>query len=213
LKDNFVTITKLFPLPFAMHKSTGAPLQPSAITTLNAMQTTLLGEDSSNYEPTSSGQDKRMNPSLTEGFIDFLTSDNTDTPVGAITCKTLDMPRAPERHMLTVLLQVSQEIASLMQRAKGQLSKKQLINLWQSMPNIHKQLNNIKHYACGKHVKPKKEASERVYSKLVKCLAMHKEIEDSLDDGSEEFSTMEVVPRIYNTGNNVLYGVVCFILI
>jgi hypothetical protein len=57
------------------------------------------------------------------------------------------------------------------------------------------------------------EAAEWVYSKLVKCLTMHKEIEDSLDDRYEEFSTVEVVPRIYNTGNNVTYGVVCFILI
>jgi hypothetical protein len=69
------------------------------------------------------------------------------------------MPQAPERHMLTVLLQVSQEIVSLLQRAKGQLSKKQLVNLQQSLPNTCKQLNNIKHYMYGKHVKLKKEAT------------------------------------------------------
>jgi hypothetical protein len=119
LKDNFVTIAKLSPLPFAMHKPTRAPLQPSAITALDAMQTALLGEDLSDYEPTSSGQDERMNPSLTESFIDLLTSDNIDAPGGAITCKILDMPRAPERHTLTALSQVSQEIASLTQRAKS----------------------------------------------------------------------------------------------
>jgi hypothetical protein len=122
------------------------------------------------------------------------------------------MPQALERHALTVLLQMSQ-IASLTQRAKGQLSKKQLVNLQQSMPNICKHLNNIKHYVCRKHVKPKKEAAKQAYSILVKCLAVLKEIEDSSDNGSEEFSTMEVEPRIYNTGNNVMYGVVCFILI
>jgi hypothetical protein len=66
---------------------------------------------------------------------------------------------------------------------------------------------------CEKHVKPKKEATGQAYSKLVKCLAIHKEIEDSSDDGYEECSTVEAVPRVYNTGNSVLYGVVYFILI
>jgi uncharacterized membrane protein len=212
-KDNFIAIAKLSPFPFAMHKSTGAPSQPSAITASDAVRTALLGEDSGDYEPMSLGRDDRMNPSLTEVFVDLLTSDNTDAPGGAITRETLDMPRAPERHALAALSQVSQEIASLTQRAKGQLSKKQLVDLRQSMPNIRKQLNNIKHYARGKHVKPKKEAAERAYSKLVKCLAMHKEIEESSDDGYEERSTVEAVPSVYNTGNSVSYGVVCCILI
>jgi hypothetical protein len=128
-KDNFVTIAKLSPFPFAMQKLTGALLQPSAITASDAVQTALLGEDLGDYEAMSLGQDDRMNPSLTEVFVNLLTSDNTAAPGGAITCKTLDMPRAPERHALTALSQVSQEIASLMQRAKGQLSKKQLVNL------------------------------------------------------------------------------------
>jgi hypothetical protein len=180
-----------------MSNCTRATLQPPAVNASDTLQVAFLREEAKYYKAVSSCTNKGTILLITQGFINLLAPESHHAP-GGITHKTLGkrIP-ATKRHTLSLLSQVYQEIATARKKANGHLSKKQLADLQGSMLQLCKKLSNIREYTRGKHAKAKRDNIEQAYTQLAKCLAMYKEADSS--DNEEVSSSVETVPKIYNT--------------